>query len=74
MGFLVGFLLLGLFCGIIFKLVFGILGLAFRAVFGIVGFVLGLIGFVFGGGIIAALILALIGGIICIPISLFGRR
>ena len=69
----IGLLLVFSFCGVIFKLVFGLLGITFKLVFGIVGLVLGFIGFLFGG-LGLALLLAIIGGLICIPVTMFGRR
>jgi hypothetical protein len=74
MQILFGLLLLFVFWGVIFKLIFGILGLAFKLVFGVIGLVFGILGFVLGGGIIAAIVFALIGGLVCIPISLFSKR
>jgi hypothetical protein len=74
MNILLGLLLLFVICSGVLKLVFGILGLAFKLVFGVIGVVFGLLGFLLGGGIIAALAFALIGGLVCIPISMFAKR
>ncbi len=70
---LLGLLLLFSFVGVILKVVFGLLGFTFKLVFGAVGVVLGIIGFIFGG-LGLAFLLALIGGLICIPVSIFNRR
>ena len=74
MNILIGLLLLFLFGGVIFKIFFGALGLVFKLVFGVVGLVFGLVGLLFGGGFIVAVVFALIGGLVCIPISLFAKK
>lgn len=75
MGTLIGIILVFCFAGFIFKILFGAIGFAFKLVFWILQGVFCLLGFIFGGGLLAVLGIAIVGSIIGIPILLFaGKR
>lgn len=73
-GFL--FLLLILFgpLWLLFKLVFGVVKFAFKLTFWAVEGAIMLVAFLLGGGLLAALGLALVANLVAIPCFLFCRR
>lgn len=74
MSILIGLIIVFLFWGLLFKIIFGVVGFAFKLTFGIIQLVFCIIGAVFGGSLLAILGFAIVGGLLCLPITLLARR